>query len=90
MQSPLDLKFGLLLIGLPFAFNAYGITGAIVFVTASEVFRYAPLLIGQIREGFSFLKQDLAITLLMFLFIGLWEWIRSVFGLGTTFGVIGL
>ena len=79
------VKFVLLLIGLPLAFRDYGFAGALVFVVVSEIVRYFPLLIGQIREGFAFLKQDLAMTLLMFVLVGLWEWLRLAFGLGTTF-----
>jgi O-antigen/teichoic acid export membrane protein len=80
------LKFVLLLIGLPLAFIKYGIVGAIIFVVVSEIFRYVPFLIGQSRERFSFIVQDLVMTLFMFGLVGLWEWLRSALGLGTSFG----
>jgi O-antigen/teichoic acid export membrane protein len=80
------LKFGVLLIGLPLTFVKYGLVGAIIFVVVSEIVRYVPLLIGQIRERFSFLMQDLAMTLLLFGLIGLWEWLRMASGLGISFG----
>ena len=80
------VKFGLLLIGLPLAFLKYGIVGAIIFVVVSEVLRYVTLSIGQVRERFSFVAQDLAITLSMLGLVGLWEWLRSALGLGTSFG----
>jgi O-antigen/teichoic acid export membrane protein len=80
------VKFGLLLIGLPLAFIKYGIAGAIIFLIVSEILRYVPLLIGQARERFSFFMQDLAITLFMLGLVGLWEWLRSALGLGTSFG----
>ena len=77
------LKFSLLLIGLPLVFIKYGIVGAIFFVVVSEIFRYLPLIIGTTRERFSFVVQDLAMTLLMFGLVGLWEWLRLALGLGT-------
>ena len=80
------LKFGMLLIGLPLVFLKYGIVGALIYVAITEIFRYVPILIGQMREGFAFVTQDLAMTLLMFLLVGLWQWLRLVFGLDTTFG----
>jgi O-antigen/teichoic acid export membrane protein len=79
------LKFGVLLIGLPLSFMKYGIVGAIVFVVVSEIFRYIPLLIGQIRERFSFFGQDLALTSLMFGLILFWSWLRYALGWGTSF-----
>jgi len=79
------LKFTVLLIGLPVVFINYGIIGAIIVVLASNILRYFPLLIGQFRERFSFGMQDLAMTLLMFALVGFWEWLRWIFGLGTSF-----
>ena len=72
--------------GLPLAFIKYGIFGAIIFVVVSEISRYVPLLIGQVRERFAFVVQDLAITLFMFGLVGLLEWLRWALGLGTSFG----
>src|SRR5262249_27862337 len=82
----LGMKFGLLLIGLPLTFIKYGISGAIVFLAVTEIIRYFPFLIGQKRERFSFFAQDLAMTLLMLGLVALWEWLRSILGLGTSFG----
>ena len=79
------LKFAVLLIGLPLAFMKYGIVGAIVFAVVSEIFRYVPLLIGQTRERFSFLGQDVALTLLMFGLALVWEWLRYALGWGSSF-----
>ena len=80
------IKFGLILIGLPPTFIKYGISGAIVFLTVTEIIRYIPFLIGQKRERFSFFAQDLAMTLFMLGLVALWEWLRSILGLGTSFG----
>ena len=81
------VKFGLLLIGLPLAFIKFGMFGAITFLVVSEISRYVPLLIGQVRERFSFVLQDLATTLFMFGLIGLLEWLRWALGLGTSVGI---
>jgi hypothetical protein len=79
------LKFVALLFGLPLAFASYGIVGAIIFVSVSEILRYIPLLVGQTRERFAFVGQDFAMTLLLFALVGLWVWLRSVFGFGLSF-----
>jgi O-antigen/teichoic acid export membrane protein len=78
-------KFAFLLIGLPFVVTLFGLPGGIAVVAMSDLFRYFPILIGQFREKFSFAAQDFAITLAVFLLIGVWEWLRSVFGFGTSF-----
>jgi O-antigen/teichoic acid export membrane protein len=79
------LKLGWLLVGLPVAFAAYGILGAVTVVAIADVSRYFPILFGQIRERFSFGVQDLITTLVVFGLIGLWEWLRWGFGFGTSF-----
>ena len=84
------IKFVALLVGLPLAFASYGILGAIIFVAVSETLRYIPLLIGQTRERFAFFGQDIAMTFLMLMLAGLWEWVRSVFGFGVSFRNLGM
>ena len=66
------------MVGLPLAFMQYGVAGAIVFVVIGEIFRYIPILVGLIREGFSFVKQDVAMTLLMLGLAGLWGWLQTL------------
>lgn len=78
-------KFGWLLIGLPLGVTAHGMVGVIVVVAVSDLFRYIPILVGQIRERFSFALQDLSITLVMFGLIGVWEGARWILGFGTSF-----
>ena len=80
------VKFGVLLIGLPLAFVKYGFAAAIIVVVISEILRYVPLLIGQVRERFLYVYQDIAMTLCMFALIGLFEWLRFAVGFGTSFG----
>jgi O-antigen/teichoic acid export membrane protein len=78
-------KFAILLIGLPLGFKFYGLLGVVIVIASADLGRYAPLLIGQIREGFSFGKQDLLLTAIAFSLIGLWEWLRWTAGFGTSF-----
>jgi hypothetical protein len=79
------LKLAVLLLGLPLVFMKYGVAGALVLIVISEIARYIPILVGQAREGFSFVKQDITMTLLMLGLLGIWEWLRCIFGFGTSF-----
>lgn len=79
------LKFTFLLVALPLGVAASGLLGGIVVVAVSDLFRYLPIFAGQRREQFSFGMQDLFVTLLVFLLIGLWEWLRSIAGFGNSF-----
>ncbi len=81
-------KFGALLVGLPLAVTSSGILGCVVLVALSDLFRYFPMLIGQKRVGFSFGRQDFFITVAMFLMIGLWELLRWIGGLGSSFATL--
>jgi O-antigen/teichoic acid export membrane protein len=80
-----SLKFVLLLFGLPLSFRTFGLVGAVLALPLIEACRYIPIYIGQKRQHFSFGKQDVGITVAMFLMIGLWEWLRWVSGFGTSF-----
>jgi hypothetical protein len=79
------LKFTFLLIGLPVGVESYGLFGGVIVVALVDLVRYAPILLGQRREGFSFGGQDLLITLAMFMLIALWESLRWALGVGTSF-----
>jgi O-antigen/teichoic acid export membrane protein len=79
-----SVKFVLLLIGLPLAFAAYGAPGAVAVVAAGDLSRYIPILVGQLRERFSFVAQDFWTTLFMLGSTGLWEGLRSILGFGTS------
>jgi O-antigen/teichoic acid export membrane protein len=80
-----SVRFLVMVVGLPLSLKFKGLHGAIVTLVLVEVCRYAPVYIGQRRQRFSFGAQDLAITLAMFAMIGLWELLRWVCGLGTSF-----
>jgi O-antigen/teichoic acid export membrane protein len=81
-------KFGFLLIGLSWGVARYGVLGGVVAVAMSEFGRYVPILVGQVREGFSFRKQDLLATVAVFMLIAFWEWLRWAFGFGTSFDAL--
>ena len=80
-----SLKFGWLLVGLPLSLAQYGPLGGILVVAFSDVPRYIPSAVGQIRERFAFWMQDLLLTLIMLSLLVLFEWVRWRLGLGTSF-----
>jgi O-antigen/teichoic acid export membrane protein len=78
-------KFGFLLFGLPLSVSHFGVAGGVLVVAISDLGRYIPMLIGQIRERFSFGRQDALATVAVFGLIALWEYLRWVAGFGTSF-----
>jgi len=78
-------RFGFLVVALWIAAGNYGFIGCVLVIAASDVCRYVPSLLGQVREGCSFALQDLLCTLVVFSMIALLEWIRWFFGFGTSF-----
>jgi O-antigen/teichoic acid export membrane protein len=85
-----SIKLAYLVVALPLSFTNYGVLGAVVVVAASDVLRYLPILIGQIRERFSFGFQDLCFTVIMFMLIAFGEWLRWLAGFGTSFADLPL
>jgi len=79
------VKFAFLLIGLPQSVSSYGVLGGIFVMVLAEISRYVALYIGQRREQFSFGRQDVLVTLLGFALLGFLEWLRWIFGFGTSF-----
>jgi O-antigen/teichoic acid export membrane protein len=79
------LKFTFLLIGLPLSLKLHGLMAGITVVVLGDLVRYIPVFLGQRWERFSFGAQDLIFTLSVFLFIGLLEWTRWIWGFGTSF-----
>ena len=78
-------KFGFLLISLLLIVTHFGVLGAVFVVAASDLCRYVPLLVGQVRERFAFGGQDAVATLAVFGLIALWEGLRWAAGYGTSF-----
>jgi O-antigen/teichoic acid export membrane protein len=79
------VKLIYLVVGLPISFRYFGIVGVATLIAVSDLCRYLPILIGQVRERFSFGIQDLLLTVLVFAFAGCWELLRSKLGFGTSF-----
>ena len=75
-------KLAWMLAGLPLGYAWHGFYGVILVVAASDIFRYMPILFGQIRTRFLFAWQDLLGTVFMFGFFGLFVWLRWVSGFG--------
>lgn len=79
------LKLAWIVIVLPVVTIRYGFLGAVIAIPFSDLFRYLPILIGQIRSHISFAAQDLLLTIVFFAMIVCWEWMRFALGLGTSF-----
>lgn len=75
-------KLAAMLVALPLALGRYGMTGALVAMVAAEIVRYGTVLIGQRREHLSFVRQDVAITLLMFAMLAVWSEALWLLGVG--------
>ena len=81
-------KFAFLIVGLTVGVSRFGILGGVVVVAAADIWRYFPLLVGQVREQFSFARQDLLTTVIVFGLIVLWEWLRWTAGFHTSFSAL--
>ena len=80
-----SLKFLYLLIALPLGYMTYGMLGAVLVTAASDLCRYVPVLVGQLRERFSFAAQDFLLTSGLLMLVMFLESLRWKFGLGTSF-----
>ena len=81
------LKFAFIVISLPLSVKFYGLLGGVTVIALADLCRYVPIFIGQRQERFSFGMQDFIFTLAVLLLIGLWEWLRSALGFGTSFEI---
>ena len=79
------LKLGWLLVGLPIGYAQYGFFGVILVVAFSDLFRYTPILFGQVRARFSFSMQDILMTIVMFGLFGFFVLLRWLLGFGFAF-----
>jgi O-antigen/teichoic acid export membrane protein len=84
------VKFAFLAIGLPLGFAAAGASGVVLIIALADLCRYAPVFVGLRRERLSFGFQDVSLTLAMFTFIVVIEWLRWFMGLGTSFDTLPL
>ena len=81
-------KLIFLLICLPLSVKIHGLLGGVAIFALADLIRYFPILVGQIRERFSFGVQDLLLTLTVLLLVGFWEWARWALGYGTSFDTL--
>jgi O-antigen/teichoic acid export membrane protein len=82
------IKFAFLLIALPILVNLYGVLGGIIAVSLADLTKYIPILISQKQERFSFGVQDLLLTIVVILLVGLFESLRWALGFGTSFDTL--
>jgi O-antigen/teichoic acid export membrane protein len=83
-----SLKLLFLLIGLSLGTSSYGLLGGVIVVASADLLRYVPTLLGQVRERFSFGRQDLLMTLAVLSMIVLMEYVRWALGFGTSFDAL--
>ena len=76
------VRFVALATGLPLAYAAVGLTGAVAAISASEVIRYFAVAVGQRRLGHGFWGQDAAATALTVLVMLGWVLARDGLSLG--------
>jgi O-antigen/teichoic acid export membrane protein len=81
-------KFAFLAVGLPLGFVVNGVLGVVVVFAISDLCRYVPIFLGQRSERIAFGMQDMLLTLCVFALIGVWEWLRWLSGLGTSFDAL--
>jgi O-antigen/teichoic acid export membrane protein len=85
-----SLKLVFLIVGLTLGVKIYGLLGGVVVVALADLARYVPILIGQIRERFSFALQDFGMTLAAFASMAILEWVRWRLGFGTSLDTLPL
>ena len=80
-----SVKLGYLLIGLPLAFQAGGMLGALLILVSADIVRYAVLLVAQLRVRIGFGSHDLLATAVLLATLLLLTLLREWFSLGTAF-----
>ena len=81
------LKLAWLLVGLPLGYVWHGFFAVIIVVAVGDLFRYMPILFGQIRNRFSFGWQDFCLSVLMFGLFAFFVWLRWRLGYGLAFSI---
>lgn len=80
-----SVKLGYLLVGLPLAFQAGGMLGALLILVSADIVRYAVLLVAQLRARIGFGAHDLLATAVLLATLLLLTLLREWFSLGTAF-----
>ena len=73
-----------LAVSLPVALSTHGVMGGVIAIALADGFRYAAIWLAQKREGLSFARQDIGVTLLMVAMIALWREVFFLIGLTST------
>lgn len=84
------LKLAYLAAALPLGVHFAGMLGAVFAVATCEIFRYAPIVIGQMREKFAYRVQDMNSTLLFVGLIIVFSLVRWALGFGVSFQSVPL
>jgi O-antigen/teichoic acid export membrane protein len=79
-----SVKVGFLVVAIQLSFNQWGAKGLIFIISVSEFCRYIPTCIGQRREKFSFISQDLLFTVAMGSCVAAFGALRWRLGFGTS------
>ncbi|MCX8996221.1 oligosaccharide flippase family protein [Rhizobiaceae bacterium BDR2-2] len=83
-----SLKLAGLVALTPVASAWMGLPGAIMAISACELFRYLPVVYGQWREQISFVRQDVLVNAALVAFLALFLFVRLETGFGTPFDAI--
>jgi len=75
-------------VALPTGFAVAGLPGAILALPIAELVRYCALAVAQRRLHVAFLRQDVALTVLMVAILAGWIALRQVLGLGTPWALM--
>ena len=82
-------KLVFIVVGMMAAVPRYGVFGGVLIVAASDLCRYGPVFYGQVREGFSFGRQDLLATAAVIAGIAFFQWMRWLAGFGVSYDIVG-
>ena len=82
-------KLVFIVVGMTAAVPRFGVFGGVLVVAASDLCRYAPVFYGQVRERFSFGRQDLLATFAVIAGIAFFQGMRWLAGLGVSFDIVG-
>jgi O-antigen/teichoic acid export membrane protein len=78
-------KLAGLVVLTPFGIAWWGLPGAIVAISVSELVRYIPVIYGQWRENISFIRQDILVNVVLLASLVIFLAVRLQLGYGTPF-----
>ena len=83
-----SLKLGYLFVALPLAFASHGAPGVVIGIALADLPRLLTALVGQARERFSFLAQDVGTTALLIAFTAVLFFARYTAGFGSSLEIL--